>query len=169
MTASPSGNNFRLSLLAKVAALLSAAFLFTPVFASTTVVPNSAAGAEGNSSFYFFGSSARTYQIQIAASHLTDLGIGSQITGLSFRLNGGAATTPTSNLSVSDFEITLAQATNAITSFSTTVADNMTDPVMVRDGAYTFASGSYRGGATPIDGARSSRSRPLTATREETW
>lgn len=149
MNTSSSGCSSCLPCLAKSALLVSAAFLSTPASATTTVAPNIAASAEGTATFAFFGTSARTYQVQFAASQLTDLSVGSEISGLSFRLNGGVAAAPNANSSVSDFEITLAEAANAITSFSATAASNMTDPVLVRDGAYSVVTGTYPGGSTP--------------------
>lgn len=111
------------------------------------VVPNAAATTEGNS---FASSVAFTIQTQVAASELTTIPIGSSITGLRWRLEGGAATAPTpSPVVYSDYEITLAQAANSIGALSSTLANNMVNPQLVRDGGLTIPVNSIAGGANP--------------------
>jgi hypothetical protein len=118
------------------------------------VIPRSLAASEGNTSESLaglFGSNDYTNQIQVAGSELAALGLqpGDQITGLRQRLNGGLTTGPTASIAISDFEITLAQAANLITSMSTVYNANMISPVMVRDGSYTLAANSMPGGGSP--------------------
>ena len=86
----------------------------------------------------------RTYQMQFSSALLGTMAPGSVISGISFRLNDGATSAfPASSITWSDYEITLAQAANPITSFSTTFAANMSSPVLVRDGALTLGAGFF--------------------------
>ena len=136
-----------------------AAAIFTTVMAAPawalTVVPPAYAGVEG-----YVGNNAsaapamlfeqdRTSETQYAAAQLTGIGVGSQITGLYWRMNGGGTTGPSAAMNFSDFEITLAQAANTITNMSGTFANNLLNPVLVRDGALTISQNSFPGGATP--------------------
>ncbi|BDC50818.1 hypothetical protein F183_A31340 [Bryobacterales bacterium F-183] len=75
--------------------------------------------------------------------------VGSVISGVRWRLGGGNASWPASTATWADYEITLAQAANPIELMSFTFADNMLNPVMVRDGALSFAANSFGGGMTP--------------------
>ncbi len=125
-------------------------FLHGNAFAASLTVPNAQADSEGSQTFNFFGSTGRTYQMQLAESQLSDIPEGTTITGISFRRNGLlTGSYPTTELGFSDFEITLAEAANAIGSFGSSAAGNMTDPVKVRDGALAVPTGSYPGGASP--------------------
>lgn len=127
-----------------------AMFLHGNAFAASLTVPNASAGSEGSQAFNFFSSAGRTYQVQFAESQLSDIAAGTTITGISFRRNGSlTGSYPTTELSFSDFEITLAEAANAIGSFGSSAAGNMTDPVKVRDGALAVPAGSYPGDASP--------------------
>lgn len=119
--------------------------------ASILVLPGDRATVEGNGATVtgtFFG--ANTIQVQVAESELLAQGLlpGYILHSLQFRLNGGVATNGNSS-TISDLEILLGQAVNNISSFSTVFADNITNAVMVHDGAFTFAAGSLPGGATP--------------------
>lgn len=132
--------------------VVAATAMFLPgnAFAASLTVPNAQADSEGPQTFNFFGSSGRTYQMQVAESQLSDIAEGTTITGISFRRNGLlTGSYPTTDLSFSDFEITLAEAANAIGSFGSSAAGNMTDPVKVRDGALAVPTGSYPGDASP--------------------
>lgn len=126
----------------------------TPARASQFVIPGSLANTDANGSFLvagLIGSSPTTFQTQITAAELATLGlnIGDQLTGVRTRLNGGEATGPASAINVTDLEITMAIAANAIGSMSNTFANNMTSPILVRDGAYTLPANSMPGGNTP--------------------
>jgi hypothetical protein len=141
------------SFLAAVVVLASLAGA-TPVRASQFVIPDSLANIDANGSNAVSGLIApfpTTFQTQITAAELAMLGlnIGDQLTGVRTRLNGGEATGPASAINVTDLEITMAVAANAIGSMSNTFANNMTSPVLVRDGAYTLPANSMPGGNTP--------------------
>ena len=114
------------------------------VQAEVAVVP-----ASGGAGALVLTSGARTYQMQIAESHLSAIPVGSIITGISLRARGVSGSTPAANTSFAAFEITLAEAANPIGSFSATVANNMENPIKVRQGAYTIAAGEYVFSANP--------------------
>lgn len=94
--------------------------------------------------------SARTYQIQYGASRLGDLSPGEQITGLQWRLQTtqGSQTNWDGELNWSDFRVTLAQAANAVTAMSTTFADNMVNPTLVRSGPLVWHTSDFPFGST---------------------
>jgi hypothetical protein len=118
------------------------------VHAATVVTPNSLAAAPGSSlSPAPYSSTSLTFQFQIAAEELTDAA-GSFITGLSFRLNEGESPN-TSQRTFDDYEITLAQAANPFGSISTVFANNMSDPVLVRDGPLIIPAGAISSGTNP--------------------
>jgi hypothetical protein len=100
------------------------------VFVPGTLATTEGAAQNGN----LLGTTARTVQFGIDSSLLT--GLGSTITGLAFRLNGGAASSlPASTLSVTDLEIRIGTAATAISAMSTTFANNISGATLVRDGA----------------------------------
>lgn len=124
----------------------------TPAANATIVVPSSASAFEGNNnSVVPFNSGARTNQYQMTSAALGGLPVGSIITGVQFRLDGGASTAPGSTASWTDYEISLAEAANAINSMSSTLASNMVNPVLVKDGAFTLPANSLPGTGTPRD------------------
>ncbi len=121
-----------------------------PGHAADVFVPGTLATTEGLvQNGNLLGSTARTVQFGIDSSLLT--GLGSTITGLAFRLNGGAASSlPASTLSVTDLEIRIGTAATAISSMSTTFANNISGATLVRDGAYTLTAGTLPGnGSSP--------------------
>lgn len=128
-----------------VAALVPAALLLNPGLsaASLIVLPDGYSSTLGDgSSPSLTGTALRIVQLQVAASLLGGLQVGDQLTGMSFRGETG-----TSALSYADYEIRLAQAANAIGSLSTTLANNLLNPVLVRDGALSFAANAFTAGA----------------------
>lgn len=140
----------KLSLSTRV---LSATLLMAAMLPATTLVtlPGSVATTEGNGASFigsFFG--ANSLQVQIAESELLAQGLlpGFMVTGMSWRLNAGSNPN-TSDSIISDLEILLGQAVNAVTGMSTTFADNLTNGVLVHDGAYTIAANSMPSGGTP--------------------
>jgi hypothetical protein len=90
---------------------------------------------------------ARSYQMGITGTNMAGLPVGSTITGFSFRLDAGQTTWPPTDATWSDYEITLAQWTNSANGFSIVYSQNMTNPVLVHDGALTIAANSLVGGA----------------------
>lgn len=119
--------------------------------ASFIVLPGDRATTEGNGATVtgaFFGSN--TLQLQVAEAELLAQSLmpGYTLLSLQLRLNGGGATNG-SDATIADLEILLGQAANNIGGMSTVFANNILNPVMVRDGAYTFPAGSMTGGASP--------------------
>jgi PEP-CTERM motif len=137
----------------KTTILLASALFLAATLPATTVVhlPGNRATTEGNGATFigtFFGSN--TIQVQIAEAELIALGLqpGFSVTGLSWRLNGAAATNSADAI-ISDLEILLGQAVNTVGGMSTTFADNVMNGVLVHDGSYTIAANSMPGGGTP--------------------
>lgn len=126
--------------------------LAAPVLHGAVVVlPNSAASTEGNSVLSAaVGINARTLQLQVAASQLGDVPVGSVINNIVFRQDAvGTGAAPAASYSYSQYKIALAQAANSIGSMSLTFADNMQSPVTVFDGPLTIAALSFPGGSSP--------------------
>lgn len=118
--------------------------------ADLIVVPNSASASEGNSnSVVPFNTGARTNQYQMTNAALGMLPTGAIISAVQFRMDGGGGASPASSISWSDYEITFAKASNSIASMSSILANNMTNPIKVKDGAFTLASSSLPGTGTP--------------------
>lgn len=129
---------------------LAAALSAPALHGAAVVLPNSAALAEGSSSLNSAVQVvARTVQLQVAASQLADMPVGSVITSLSFRQEGGLSAAPASSYSYAQYTISLGQAANAIGSMSTTFSANMLSPVTVYDAPLTISASSYPGGSTP--------------------
>ncbi len=92
----------------------------------------------------------RTFQMQFTPDALGGLPVGARITGLGFRLASGSAPDfPSIRTSWSDYEVTLAQAANPITSMSTTFPANLLNPVLVRSGPLSLAPGFFTSGRNP--------------------
>jgi hypothetical protein len=127
--------------------------LGTPLLADVIVAPNANASVAGNGGLNTLlrdANNPRTYQVQIAASEL-GAAAGQQITGVQFRLQPSSANAtpwPATDATWANYDITLAEAANPISSMSTTFASNMTNPVVVRSGPLTMTANSYPGGAT---------------------
>ncbi|MCB1276334.1 PEP-CTERM sorting domain-containing protein [Prosthecobacter sp.] len=121
----------------------------TLVFGDSSYNLDSVEGSSGASGGGLIGSFNVTEQLQIVSADLAVQGLvaGSVITGVRTRINSGNGMV--GDRSISDFEITLAQAANAIGSMSTTFADNMLDPVLVHDGAFSFFDAQMPEGSTP--------------------
>ncbi len=118
--------------------------------AQTAVVPASLATTAANSnSARIIRAEAYTYQMQIAASELTAFA-GKSITGLSFRVDNGFSP-GTTDRAFTDFEITLGKAANAMSAFSTTFANNVTDGVLVMDGALTLSASAFDSSGSPVN------------------
>lgn len=139
------------------AAVLMATLACTSIRASLVVVPNSFATTEGDgflNTLFRTQGNPRTYQVQIAASELSLIPTGSSITGLNFRSDTDSSPTPQTDplpsvgMNFADYEIRLAQAANSMGSISSTFAENMSNPVVVRDGPLSLSAGYFPGGAT---------------------
>jgi hypothetical protein len=84
-----------------------------------------------------------------------------QITGMSWRLPGVANTSyPTVDITFAQYDVTLAKASAAVDAAnqltSTTFADNMAAPVVVRSGSLTIAANSFTDSNPGADSATSS-------------
>ena len=133
-----------LTLIATAIALSLPVALAPQTHAATVVAPNQTANA-GISTALNNGN--RTYLMQYGASLLSGINVGDQITGLTFRISSGQSNPSSPATSFTNWDLTLAQAANPISSLSTTFASNLTNPVLVRSGALAFAAGAFPGGA----------------------
>lgn len=118
--------------------------------AFAVVVPNSAAGVEGDGTFALTATAAagRTYQFVIGANQLTGL-MNFNLTAMSFRLNGASAAWPASATNYADWEIRIGPSV-APSAMSSTFAANFTaGTTLVRDGGHTWAPGDFSSGGSP--------------------
>lgn len=115
------------------------------------IVPNSAAGAEGDGSFALTstGTAGRTFQLTIAAGQLAGL-VGQQIEAVQWRLNGpGTVAWPPVDANFAAWDIYLGPSV-APSAMTNTFATNFTAPAtQVRSGPLTFPAGSFSFGSTP--------------------
>ena len=123
----------------------------TPARADLIVIPAAYAAAEGpggdDTTPLGVDGQVRA-QVVYGSALLGALGIGDQITGLTFRVGGGSAGLAAQT--VTTYEIRLSQSQNAPGSLSTTFASNRgADEVIVRSGQLTINAGDFPGGATP--------------------
>ncbi|MCA8973079.1 MAG: hypothetical protein KDC98_00075, partial [Planctomycetes bacterium] len=92
----------------------------------------------------------RRFQMVLGASDLGPLAVGNFITGLQFRVDGGAAAPPPQT--VANYEIRLSQSVNPPGALASTFAANRgVDEVVVRSGALPIRAGDYPGGSSPND------------------
>lgn len=127
------------------------ALLSTAVPAAATVAPVTYTSTEGGAAqtWPFGNGSATSYFLQTAysASALGSMAPGMIITGIGFRLNGGAAA-PAGDLTYSDFTIRIGSSANALGALSTDFASNYgADTIVARTGALTISAGSFVAGA----------------------
>jgi hypothetical protein len=138
--------------VALVASFVGSLAAVSNAMADIAVVPSTASATEGNNnSVVPFHTGARTNQYQMTNAAMGGLAVGSVITGVQFRLDGGGASSPAAAITWADYEITIAKAANAIGSMSTTLASNMVSPVLVMDGSFTLAAASFSGTGSPRD------------------
>lgn len=117
---------------------------------ATTVAPVAFTGTEGSAvqTWPFGNGSATSFFLQTAyaTSALGTLTPGAVITGVGFRLNGGAAA-PVGDLTYSDFTIRIGTSAMAIGALSTDFAANYgADTIVARTGALTVSAGSFIAG-----------------------
>jgi hypothetical protein len=118
--------------------------------ADAIVVPSALASAEGDGSNNNpLTNVGATAQLLISSSQLAAVSPGSTISGIRFRLNSGLSSMPGASATWTDYEITLAQSSTSISSASAVFANNMTSPVLVRDGSLTLPANSFPSGGTP--------------------
>jgi hypothetical protein len=114
------------------------------------VVPNAFGDTPGSSSFLGpLANSARTYQLLIAGSQLTEH-LGRTITSIGFRLPAGApGDWPTADATFANYDIRLSGSVDP-SARSLTFADNIVgDQTLVRSGELVISAGSFVAGATP--------------------
>jgi hypothetical protein len=133
--------------------LLCAAILFSSQ-AGTVVAPNgysSTAGLNGLNTLLRGTGAPRTYQMQFSALVLGGLPVGSKITELRFRLDTVSDVTvfPVDDIHWLDYQVTLAQAVNSVTTMTTNFAANMRSPVLVKSGPLTLPALTFSGGDSP--------------------
>jgi hypothetical protein len=92
----------------------------------------------------------RTYQMQFTPDALAGSPAGARITELRFRLaTNSTANFPAGTVTWSDYEVTLAQAANPISSMSTAFQANLRNPVLVKDGALSIGANQFSTGSNP--------------------
>jgi hypothetical protein len=93
----------------------------------------------------------RTYQMQFSTNVLGGIPGGAKITELRFRLDtiSGILAFPYDTVNWSDYQVTLAQASNSIATMSTNFAENMRSPVLVKSGSLTLPALTFSGGDSP--------------------
>ncbi|MCA9672047.1 MAG: hypothetical protein KC503_40915 [Myxococcales bacterium] len=123
-----------------------------PLTTATVAVPTTSTASSATGGYStLFGTSARTYQVALAASALGALSSGARIVALAFRQTSwfGAGAAPASTITCGSFDIQLSSSNNAPGSLSTTFSDNIgADVVTARSGALSIAAASMPGGAT---------------------
>jgi hypothetical protein len=127
------------------------ALLLAGTAGADVIVPNSAAGVEGDGSFALTSTAAagRTFQLTIAAGQLSGL-VGQQIQGLQWRLNGpGTTAWPPTDTNYASWDIFIGPGV-APAAMSNTFASNFSGtPTQVRSGPHSFTAGSFTFGSTP--------------------
>ncbi|MBL8822913.1 MAG: hypothetical protein JNJ77_10025 [Planctomycetia bacterium] len=139
-----------MSHLAMIAGVLLSLFSGACAFAQTVVVPPSRANSEGNTGLQYTTTGGSIFQQLYGSSLLSGFPIGSQITAMQVRLNGGDPSGPSEVLSTPNFDIYLGPSNFTVGSLSSSVAANQgPGTVQVRNGPLSFGINSYPGGATP--------------------
>jgi hypothetical protein len=135
------------------------ALLTIPLVAQTataqiqTVVPVNFTAAEGNSSSStLFQSGASSLQVYYSEAFLAAAGItpGVVINGVAYRRNGGGATGPAGDTTMSSYNIFMSQSFATPAELTNTFANNVVGAqTQVRSGSLTFPANSFPGGSSP--------------------
>ena len=97
-----------------------------------------------------FRAQARTVQYAFGESLLGDLPVGSAITGMSFRLNGGSSSWPASNVTFDNFDVQISASNNNPGSLNDFFGENIGDDlVTARSGPLTIFEDSFPSGSAP--------------------
>lgn len=128
-----------------VAVLLSVVNCCAIAMGAVVTVPDGITSTSGTNTA--LSASDRTYQMQFGASYLGGISVGDKITGISFRISSDDVYSDSPASSFTNWDLTLAQAANSVSTMSTTFANNMSDPTLVRSGALSFTAGEFQGGA----------------------
>jgi hypothetical protein len=92
----------------------------------------------------------RTYQMQFTSNALAGLPVGARVTALGFRLyTNNTVNFPAAAVHWSDYEVTLAQAANPISSMSTNFQANLRNPVLVKSGVLSIGANQFTAGGNP--------------------
>jgi len=114
--------------------------------AAQVVAPNANATTEGTAAqfgvFVNGSASGSTFQTAYAASNFSTVPIGSQITAIGYRLDGGQ-TTQLNAISYSTFQLQIGQSANAIGSLSNTFADNLGADTVLAINGLSIPGGSF--------------------------
>lgn len=112
------------------------------------VVPSAYASSIGTAgSLILFGTQARTYQAQVAASELGGITVGTKIYSMTVRVTSSTQQNNSPAMNFSSWNMQLAKATNSISGMSATFASNMSNPITVKSGPLSLAAGAFQGGA----------------------
>ncbi|MBL8068769.1 MAG: PEP-CTERM sorting domain-containing protein [Armatimonadetes bacterium] len=133
----------------KITAIISVFACAAVASAVDVVAPNAFAATEGPGTFSLTTNTAggRVYQMVIDSSQLTGL-VGTNLDGMSFRLNSGA-TWPPVQVDMSQFDIWVGEGVDP-TAITTTVDSNFIGTAtQVRSGAISFFPGDFPTGGTP--------------------
>ncbi|MBY0111233.1 MAG: hypothetical protein K2Y21_00320 [Phycisphaerales bacterium] len=117
---------------------------------SFEVVPptNASIAGDSNNSIPIGAGAGGTFQVLYPASQLVGLPIGGKITSIQLRLrNAESANWPPSASTIASYEIKMGGSTKTPATLSTTLADNIANPVVVRSGPLNLAAGAYPAGA----------------------
>lgn len=111
------------------------------------VVPSASALVEGAGGLSTpTNSAARTLQVIISASELASIGVGSEISGLAFRLDASQGSQPVLPISFASYDIYLGAAGVSPLGAAATFSDNYLSPAsktQVRGGALSLGSGFF--------------------------
>lgn len=142
----------RINRLTGSAVLLAVGLVAVPgLMGGTLVVPVGFDGVEGaGAQNTAVNMDPRTLQTVFSASELTGMGVGAQIIGVAYRLDGAYGSWPPDALTFSNYEMILSTSLNPPGSLSLTFADNVgPDAVTVRSGPLTIPANAFPGGQTP--------------------
>ena len=118
--------------------------------AQYVVVPGAYANTAASSSGFNLplNSGGRTGQAIINANQLGDIAVGSQITGISFRLYTGASQN-FGGATWNDYRISVGESVAPLSASSTFSTNFLSGATLVRSGALTLAANSFTRGANP--------------------
>lgn len=139
----------RISSIVRVAAAVASLLSLFAAAQSTEVLPPTSAGVSGGSSNSIpLGSSpGGSYMVLYDPSQLVGLPIGGRITSLQLRLrNSESAPWPTADVTISDYEIRIGTSSRTSATMTGTFAENLSNAVLVRDGALALTANAYPGG-----------------------
>lgn len=119
----------------------------TSLLAQSVTVPaaNATVAATGglNTIFRDLGA-ARTYMLGVAATELAGIPVGDNIVGISFRnWSGSTAAWPATNVSWTDYEITVGQCVTPAAFSTTFLANFIGTPTLARSGPLTIPANTY--------------------------